>query len=163
MLVRQKGLLDTKRTEKQEQKREGTEEKTMKVPIATVEENKKLSPSVTGEPGTRHPPLDLGETRSEDRTGTAQNLVERVTALRGRGVARPLEPKSIHRRRTQADIYRKDAEIPYVKFEAAIRDVGCSLMERQDRMNEEIFCRINDLVYRVEDLEQDRQGAGGDT
>ena len=55
----------------------------------------------------------------------------------------------------------RNAEIPYVKFETAIRDVVCSLMERQDRMNEEIFCRINDLVYRVEDLEQDRQAAGG--
>jgi len=30
-------------------------------------------------------------------------------------------------------------------------------MERQDRMNEEIFYRINDLGYRIEDLEQDRQ------
>ena len=28
-------------------------------------------------------------------------------------------------------------------------------MERQDRMNEEIFYKINDLVYRVEDVEQD--------
>jgi hypothetical protein len=33
-------------------------------------------------------------------------------------------------------------------------------MERQDRMNEEIFCKINDLVYRVEDFEQDRTGEG---
>jgi hypothetical protein len=55
------------------------------------------------------------------------------------------------------DIYDKDAEIPYVKFEAAARDIVCSLMERQDRMNEEILCRIIDLAYRVEDLDQDRQ------
>ena len=133
----------------------------MKVPIATDEENEKVSQSRAGEPGTRQSPMDPGETRSVDRTGTAPHPVERVTALRGQGVARQLEPKSIHRRRTQSDIYSRDAEIPYVKFETAIRDVVCSLMERQDRMNEEIFCRINDLVYRVEDLEQDRQAAGG--
>jgi hypothetical protein len=58
------------------------------------------------------------------------------------------------------DIYGKDPEIPYVKFEAAVRDLVCSLMERQDRMNEEIFYQINDLRYRVEDLEQDRPAAG---
>jgi uncharacterized protein YuzE len=59
------------------------------------------------------------------------------------------------------DIYGREAEIPYVKFEAATRDLVCSLMERQDRMNEEIFCKINDLEYRIEDIEQDRTGAGG--
>ena len=133
----------------------------MKLPIATVEENKKLSQPGAGEQGTRQAPMDPGETRSADRRGTAPHLVERVTALRGLGIARPQEPKSIHRRRTQADISSRNPEIPYVKFETAIRDVVCSLMERQDRMNEEIFCRINDLVYRVEDLEQDGQAAGG--
>jgi hypothetical protein len=59
------------------------------------------------------------------------------------------------------DIYGKDPEIPFVKFEAAARELVCSLMERQDRMNEEIFYRINDLAYRLEDLEQDRSAAGG--
>jgi hypothetical protein len=34
-------------------------------------------------------------------------------------------------------------------------------MERQDRMNEEIFYKINDLGYRVEDLEQNRISEGG--
>jgi len=47
-----------------------------------------------------------------------------------------------------------------VKFEAAARDIVCSLMERQDRMNEEIFNRMNDLGYRFEDLEEDRPVAG---
>jgi hypothetical protein len=48
-----------------------------------------------------------------------------------------------------------------VKFEAAIRDMVCSLMERQDRMNEEIFYRINDLGSRLDDLEDSRQEKGG--
>ncbi|MFY9799705.1 MAG: hypothetical protein WAK10_00470, partial [Methanoregula sp.] len=89
---------------------------------------------------------------------TAPRLVERVTALRCQSIARSPEPKSGRRRQTRSDISSRDAEIPYVKFEAATRDLVCSLMERQDRMNEEIFCRINDLEYRVRDLEQGRTG-----
>jgi len=54
------------------------------------------------------------------------------------------------------DINDKDAEVPYVKLEAAARALVCSLMERQDRMNEEIFYKLNDLAYRVEDLEENR-------
>src|SRR5512133_1329395 len=88
-----------------------------------------------GETGT-------GPVTPEGKEGTtsiqkyrAPHLVQRATALRGLGIGRPPEPKSVRRRRTQADIYAKDAEIPYVKFEAAARDLICSLMERQDRMN----------------------------
>jgi hypothetical protein len=33
-------------------------------------------------------------------------------------------------------------------------------MERQDRMNQEIFNKLNDLGYRVGDLEEDRPAAG---
>ena len=50
--------------------------------------------------------------------------------------------------------------MPYVKLEAAARALVCSLMERQDRMNEEIFYKLNDLAYRVEDLEQGRADEG---
>ena len=44
--------------------------------------------------------------------------------------------------------------------EAAASDLICSLMERQDRMNEEIFNKLNDLGYRVEDLDEARLVAG---
>jgi hypothetical protein len=142
-------------------RRERTEERTMKVNIATDEENQKPSQAGSGEQGTKQHSTDPGETRTERRTRTAPRLVERVTALRGQSIARPPEPKSIRRRRTQMDIYDKDAEIPYGKFEAAARDLVCSLMERQDRMNEEIFYKITDLAYRVEDLEQNRTSEGG--
>ncbi len=90
-----------------------------------------------------------------------RGLPKRATALRGQGIGRPPAPKSAVRRQTQGDIFGKDPEIPYVKFEAAARDLVCSLMERQDRMNEEIFYRINDLAYRLDDLEEDRQENGG--
>jgi hypothetical protein len=41
-----------------------------------------------------------------------------------------------------------------------MKDLVCSLMERQDRMNEAIFNRINDIGYRVGDLEEDRASSG---
>lgn len=81
--------------------------------------------------------------------------------MRGQSIARPFAPKSIRRRQTERDLYDKDPEIPYVKFERAARDLVCSLMERQDRMNEEIFYKINDLGYRLEDLEEKLSVAGG--
>ena len=110
--------------------------------------------------GTGQDPIDPGMGLPLKRTRPAPRLVQRVTALRGLGIARPPEPKSIRRPQTQTDICQKDAEVPYEKFEAATRDLVCSLMERQDRMNEEIFCKINDLTDRVEDIEQDRPGEG---
>jgi len=42
-----------------------------------------------------------------------------------------------------------------VKFEAALCDLVCSLMERQDRMNEELLRRMIDLQYRMDDIEAD--------
>lgn len=92
---------------------------------------------------------------------SALHLVERATALRGQGISRPPAPKSAVRRQTMGDIYGRDPEIPYVKFEAALRDLVCSLMERQDRMNEEIFYRVNDLGSRLDDLEDGLEDSGG--
>jgi hypothetical protein len=125
------------------------------------DKEKNPGPVGPGEPGTG---LEFPAAQDEQmalRKKSIPHLVERATALRGQGIGRPPEPKSSRRRRTRMDIYGKDPEIPFVKFEAAARDLVCSLMERQDRMNEEIFYRINDLAYRLEDLEQDRSAAGG--
>jgi hypothetical protein len=118
-------------------------------------------PEGFGEKGTGPNSPAAKEQRMALRRNYVPRLVERATALRGQSIGRPPEPKSVHRRRTQMDIYGKDPEVPYVKFEAAVRDLVCSLMERQDRMNEAIFYKINDLVYRIEDLEEDRPAAGG--
>ena len=99
---------------------------------------------------------DPKDARTAKRTRTSPPLVERVTAMRGQGIASPKKPKSTLRRQTQTDIFGRDAEVPYVKLEAAARALVCSLMERQDRMNEEIFYKLNDLTCRVEDLEENR-------
>jgi hypothetical protein len=125
------------------------------------DKEKQSGPVGPGEPGTGPESPAAQEKQMPLRKKTAPQLVERATALRGLGIGRPPEPKSSRRRRTRRDIYGKDPEIPYVKFEEAARDLICSLMERQDRMNEEIFYRINDLACKVEDLEQDRTAGGG--
>lgn len=124
------------------------------------EENQITGFAGSREQGTGQDLMDPGKGLPLKRTRPAPRLVQRVTALRGLSIARPPEPKSIRRRQTQTDICQKDAEVPYVKFEAAARDLVCSLMERQDRMKEEIFCKFNDLVYRVEDIEQDQPNEG---
>ncbi|MDP2796323.1 MAG: hypothetical protein Q8N94_02275 [Methanoregula sp.] len=124
------------------------------------EENKKPGPDGSGEPGTGKTTTDSVGIRKKTRKTIAPRLVDRATALRGQSIARPQEPKSTSRRRTQLVIYGKDPEIPYVKFEAVARDLVCSIMERQDRMNEEIFSKINDLAYLVEDLQQNRTNDG---
>jgi hypothetical protein len=80
-------------------------------------------------------------------------LVERVTALRGLSICSAKDSKSTCRKRTERDLHSPYAEVPYVKTEHAIRALVCSLMERQDRMNKEIFLKLNDLKYRFDDLE----------
>jgi hypothetical protein len=135
--------------------------KTMSEHFANNEKRKTPGPDGPGEPGTGPNYPEAKEEKLAIRRNTPAHLVERVTALRGQGIARPRQSKSVLRRLSQNDIYGKDPEIPYVKFEAAARDLVCSLMERQDRMNEEIFYKINDLAYRVEDLEQEQAADGG--
>jgi hypothetical protein len=41
----------------------------------------------------------------------------------------------------------------YVKAGHAVRDLVCSFMERQDRMNEELLPQVIELPYRVDDPE----------
>ena len=74
--------------------------------------------------------------------------------MRAASIAPGRRPNGSRRRCTLYDLHGIDAEIPYVKTERAIRDLVCSLMERQDRMNEEIFLRINDLQYRLDDIDE---------
>jgi hypothetical protein len=80
-------------------------------------------------------------------------LVERRTGLRGQGIAPGRVPAHMIRKNTEDALHEKNPEIPYVKTERALRDLVCSLMERQDRMNEEILLRVIDLQYRLDDLE----------
>lgn len=136
-------------------------EKNMTGTSTKEDENRNPGPDGSGEKGTGPEFPEASEEKIAVRKKTVPLLVERVTALRGQSIARPRQSKSVLRRQTPSDIFGKDPEIPYVKFEGAARDLVCSLIERQDRMNEEIFNRINDLGYRLEDLEQEQAVDGG--
>lgn len=81
------------------------------------------------------------------------HVVERRTALRGLSIGTSRESKTTIRRHTMLDLLSQEPEIPYVRFEQAFRGLVCSLLERQDRMNETLFLKINDLEYRLKDLE----------
>jgi hypothetical protein len=135
------------------------------------DENKTPGPAGSGGPGNGdgltdsgqkvQNSTDYGQIRKTQNKKTAPLPAVRATGLRGQEITRHQSPKSTYRRQTQQDLYGRDPDIPYVKFEAAFRDLVCSLMERQDRMNEEIFLKLNDLGYRVEDIEQELQERGG--
>ncbi len=79
--------------------------------------------------------------------------VERVTALRSQAIARP--PVSLKKRRgIDADHgFLDDAGIPYGEMAKAVARVFCSLVDRQDRAAQALLLRLNDLEYRVDDLE----------
>lgn len=86
---------------------------------------------------------------------TTPHAVERRTGLRGQHIGRAPVARGSLRRQTLALLNERDPEIPYVKFETALRGLVCSFMERQDRMNEELLLRMIDLQYRMEDIEAD--------
>jgi hypothetical protein len=87
----------------------------------------------------------------------APKLVERKTELRESAIAPSWAAPASIRKRTERDLKEPNAEITYYKAEKANRDLFCSLIERQDRMIEEVFLVINDLRYRIEDLEAGRR------
>ncbi|MCK9581733.1 MAG: hypothetical protein M0Q92_14985 [Methanoregula sp.] len=125
--------------------KESQEDENMAGAGGTGQENKELRWA------QRHVPGVTGETAP----GPAPQMVERKTELRGLGIGARREPKKTVRRRTERDLSTPDPEIPYAKTEKAVRDLVCSLMERQDRMNEAIFYKLNDLTYRLDDAEED--------
>jgi len=90
-----------------------------------------------------------------DHTNTKPRLVERRTGLRGQHIGAAPVPDRTIRKHTEDALNERHPEIPYVKFEAGLHDLVCSLMERQDRMNEELLLRMVDLQYRMDDIEAD--------
>ena len=105
---------------------------------------------VSGDAGTDR---ESNDEQADGKGGNSPRLVERMTGLRGLSIGKRGVAPSTIRTRTESDLRQTDAEIPYLKTEKAIRDLVCSLMERQDRMNEAIFLKLIDLEYRVDDSE----------
>jgi hypothetical protein len=124
-----------------------------------------LPRNVTGTAGESGsvPEMKSSPPKESSREAGSPYPVTRVTALRGRQFLPGPLPKSTIRRNTLQDLKDTDPEVPYVKTGRAIRDLSCSLLERQDRMNEVLLCRLIDLEYRIDDLETDRMRAKEDT
>ena len=67
-------------------------------------ENQEPGPAGSSGQGTGQNSTDPGDARTAKRTRTSPPLVERVTALRGQGIASFKKPKSTLRRQTLTDI-----------------------------------------------------------
>lgn len=83
----------------------------------------------------------------------AVKRVVRKTYLRGQAIDPPRRSRHAVRRKTERDLLDEESEIPYVAFESAGRNLVCSLIERQDEVAEKVLLMLNDLQYRVDDLE----------
>lgn len=79
--------------------------------------------------------------------------VERLTALRGQAIAHP--PVCLKKRRSpdKDHEFLEDSDIPYREMEKILARVFCAVIDRQDRAAEALLLRLNDLEYRVDDLE----------
>ena len=101
-----------------------------------------------GRPG---PDESLQETGTKGKTDKKPVIthplieVERKTELQGLSAKPSHEDPAQIRRRTERDLKDADFDIPYAKTERAVRDLVCSLIERQDRMNINFFLEINGM------------------
>ncbi len=116
--------------------------------LAWMQRHDEPVPAVAGQPGKVR--SDAAGIRP---IGTAPKYVERTTALRGRGTAPAKKSWSSARSRTERDLLAYDSDVPYAAVEDANRHLVCALIERQDRVTEKLLLMINDLEYRVDDLE----------
>jgi hypothetical protein len=90
---------------------------------------------------------------TERKTGTDKKPViahpakevDRKTELQGMSTKPSLDDPAQIRRRTERDLKDPDSDIPYAKTEGAVRDLVCSLLERQDRMNADLFLEFNSI------------------
>lgn len=75
------------------------------------------------------------------------------------GIAPPSEPDVIKktRQRILKKIRDPDSDVLYRPFEDAFRDFVCSLVERQDRVYDEMLLHVADLQQQIDTLE-DRPG-----
>jgi len=86
-------------------------------------------------------------------TTTFPRCVKRTTALRGRGITPVKKSRPSARSQIEQDLLAYDSDVPYAAVEDANRHLVCALIERQDWVTEKLLLMINDLEYRVDDLE----------
>ena len=80
--------------------------------------------------------------------------VFRKTELHGTlGPSTP-DAKKKARKRTLHRLNNPDEEVTYQQFESVFRHFICSLMERQERLNEEQFLHVAELEQHIDALER---------
>jgi hypothetical protein len=95
-------------------------------------------------------------TKESPKKSGSPYLVTRVTELNDLNGSPRLTSKERIRRKTMQDFRMPDPAIPYLETERAIRDLVCSIIEWQDRMNEVLLRRIIELENGIRDLKKDR-------
>ena len=117
-------------------------------PQPSCDQKERIAGADQGGPG---PDESLQETGTKGSTDKKPVItppvieVERKTELQGMSAKPCPDNQAKIRRRTERDLKDADADIPYAKTEKAVRDLVCSLIERQDRMNIDIFLEINNM------------------
>jgi len=79
--------------------------------------------------------------------------VKRKTELRN--IAESFTDNSAIRRRTERELRSADPDIPYYSAEEALRSLVCAIMEREDRLYDDLYIRWNDMKHRVGSLEDE--------
>jgi hypothetical protein len=80
--------------------------------------------------------------------------VERVTALRGQEFPAPRMTGKVRKKITER-LFLKDSDLPYGELEESLRKMFLAVVERQDRLAEGLLLKLNDVEYRLDDLEHD--------
>jgi len=77
----------------------------------------------------------------------------RRTGLRGQAIGTGVPARRPGGVRAEKELLAYDSDVPYAAFERANRALFGALIDRQDRITEELLLRINDMQYRQDDLE----------
>lgn len=92
----------------------------------------------------------------EEKEEPAPQLVERKTELHCADPVPVRKRKGAVRHRTDQGTKIPDPEVLYRNLETAVRELSSSLREWQEGMGGQLLTRLNELEYRVDDIEYER-------
>jgi hypothetical protein len=103
------------------------------------------------------------EEKTEETEEPAPRLVERKTELHYADPDPVRKRKDTVRHRTEQSTKIPDPEVLYRNLEAAVRELAGSLREWQEGMGGQVLTWLNELEYRVDDIEykRDHQSPAG--
>jgi len=113
------------------------------VPVTKASEKIVVGQEKGTKPGAPKRAVVTGRGRRVDRKTELHNAAASFT-----------DPHGI-RKRTERDLLGPDPEIPYYSAEEAVRDLVCTIMEREDRLYDDLYIRWNGMKHRIEALEDE--------